>query len=170
MSWRSSLKTRMKQRKLQQKNQKTLNKKWRFAILATFFNYAIWPIWFWFLSRASHGIVTARSSCLQTNLDQYFINFQKSIRDGELNEFLLLKESEVESTDRKCVNFAYLDMLTLRIYSTYFAQKYQEQLSSWTVFTFGIIHVVRTQNFPKNKNFLPPDTQTFVCVSGGMKF
>ena len=46
MSWRSSLKTRVKQRKLQQQNQKTLNKKWRFAILATFFNYAIWPIWF----------------------------------------------------------------------------------------------------------------------------
>ena len=121
MSWRSSLKTRVKQRKLQQQNQKTLNKKWRFAILATFFNYAIWPIWFWFLSRASHGIVTARSSCLQTNLDQYFVNFQKSIRDGELNEFLLLKETEVESTERKCVNFAYRDMLTLRrTYSTYF--------------------------------------------------
>ena len=75
----------------------------------------------WFSSRASHGIVTARSSCLQTNLDQYFVNFQKSIRDGELNEFLLLKESEVETTERKCVNFPYLDMLTLRrIYSTYF--------------------------------------------------
>ena len=26
------------------------------------------------------------------------------------------------------------------------------------------------QNFPKNKNFLRPDTHTYVCVSGGKKF
>ena len=24
-------------------------------------------------------------------------------------------------------------------------------------------------NFPKNKHFLPPDTHTYVCVSGGKK-
>ena len=30
----------------------------------------------------------------------------------------------------------------------------------------GIIHLVRTQYFPKNKYLLPPDTHTHVCVSG----
>ena len=33
----------------------------------------------------------------------------------------------------------------------------------------GIIHVVRTQNFPKSWHFLPPDTHTYICVSGGKK-
>ena len=28
---------------------------------------------------------------------------------------------------------------------------------------------VHTQNFPKKLHFLPPDTQTYVCVSGGKK-
>ena len=28
--------------------------------------------------------------------------------------------------------------------------------------TFGIIHLVRTQNFPKNQHFLPPDAHTYV--------
>ena len=32
-----------------------------------------------------------------------------------------------------------------------------------------IIHSVRTQNFTKNYNFLPPDTNMNVCVSGGKK-
>ena len=26
-----------------------------------------------------------------------------------------------------------------------------------------------TPNFPKNEHFLPPDTHTYVCVSGGKK-
>ena len=30
----------------------------------------------------------------------------------------------------------------------------------------GIIYLVRTQSFPE----LPPDTHTYVCVSGGKKF
>ena len=34
----------------------------------------------------------------------------------------------------------------------------------------GIINLVRAQNFPKNLNFLPPDTQTYVYVSGGKKY
>ena len=33
--------------------------------------------------------------------------------------------------------------------------------------SLGVIHLVRTQNFPKNQRFLPPDTHTFVCVSRG---
>ena len=33
----------------------------------------------------------------------------------------------------------------------------------------GIIHLVSTQNFPKKLYFLPPDTLTYVCVSGGKK-
>ena len=28
----------------------------------------------------------------------------------------------------------------------------------------GVIHSLRTQNFPKNWHFLPPDTHTYVCV------
>ena len=28
----------------------------------------------------------------------------------------------------------------------------------------GIIHLVRTQNFPKNQNFLPPDTHAYAHV------
>ena len=28
----------------------------------------------------------------------------------------------------------------------------------------GIIHLVRTENFPKNYHFLPPDTHTYVRV------
>ena len=30
-----------------------------------------------------------------------------------------------------------------------------------------IIHLVRTQNFRKNYYFLPPNTHTLVCLSGG---
>ena len=33
----------------------------------------------------------------------------------------------------------------------------------------GVIHLVRTQNFPKNQHFLPPDMHTYVCVSWGKK-
>ena len=29
-----------------------------------------------------------------------------------------------------------------------------------------IIHLVHTQNFPKNERFLPPGTHIYVCVSG----
>ena len=36
-------------------------------------------------------------------------------------------------------------------------------------FNFGIIHLVRKQNFPKNQHFLLPDTHTYMCVSGGKK-
>ena len=32
----------------------------------------------------------------------------------------------------------------------------------WCGIQRGIIHLVRTQNFPKNYYFLPPDTQTFI--------
>ena len=32
-----------------------------------------------------------------------------------------------------------------------------------------IIYLLRWQNFPKNEHFLPPDTHTFMCVSGGIK-
>ena len=38
-----------------------------------------------------------------------------------------------------------------------------------TTVEFGIIHLIRTQNFPKNQHFLPPDTHTYVCESGGKK-
>ena len=33
----------------------------------------------------------------------------------------------------------------------------------------GIIHLVRTQNFPKNDYFVPPNTPTYMCVSWGKK-
>ena len=33
----------------------------------------------------------------------------------------------------------------------------------------GIIHLVRTQNFPKHLHFLTPDTHTLVFVSGVKK-
>ena len=33
----------------------------------------------------------------------------------------------------------------------------------------AIIHLVPTQNFPIILHFLPPDTQEYVCVSGGKK-
>ena len=33
----------------------------------------------------------------------------------------------------------------------------------------GIIHLVRLQNFPKNEDFLPPDTHKYVYVSRGKK-
>ena len=33
----------------------------------------------------------------------------------------------------------------------------------------GVIRKQSTPNFPENKHFLPPDTQTYVCVSGGKK-
>ena len=35
---------------------------------------------------------------------------------------------------------------------------------------YGIIHLVRSQNFPQNENFLPPDTLTYVCLSGRKNF
>ena len=34
----------------------------------------------------------------------------------------------------------------------------------------GIIHLVRTQDFPGNRHFLSPDTHTYLYVSGGKKF
>ena len=30
----------------------------------------------------------------------------------------------------------------------------------------GVFHLLCTQNFPKSKEFLPPDKETCVCVSG----
>ena len=33
----------------------------------------------------------------------------------------------------------------------------------------GVIHLVSTQNFPKNSNFLTPDTHTHLSVSDGKK-
>ena len=33
----------------------------------------------------------------------------------------------------------------------------------------GIIHLVSTQNFPKNLHFATPDRHTYVCISGGKK-
>ena len=35
---------------------------------------------------------------------------------------------------------------------------------------YGIIHLVRTQKFPKKIHFLSSDTHTYVCVSGGKKY
>ena len=42
------------------------------------------------------------------------------------------------------------------------------QLLKQPLFT-NFIHLVHTQNFPKDQPFLPPDTHTHVCVSGGKK-
>ena len=33
----------------------------------------------------------------------------------------------------------------------------------------GIIHLVRTQNFPKNHNFFPPDTHARTSTSQGVR-
>ena len=33
----------------------------------------------------------------------------------------------------------------------------------------GVSRKQSTPNFPKNEHFLPPDTHTYVCVSGGKK-
>ena len=33
----------------------------------------------------------------------------------------------------------------------------------------GISRKQRTSNFPKNEHFLPPDTHTYLCISGGKK-
>ena len=33
----------------------------------------------------------------------------------------------------------------------------------------GVSRKQSTPNFPKNKHFLPPDTHTYLCVSGGKK-
>ena len=33
----------------------------------------------------------------------------------------------------------------------------------------GVLRKQSTRNFPKNEHLLPPDTQTYVCVSGGKK-
>ena len=35
--------------------------------------------------------------------------------------------------------------------------------------TYGIIHLVSTQNFSKDLHFLSPDMHTCVCISGGKK-
>ena len=34
----------------------------------------------------------------------------------------------------------------------------------WLSLLHGIIHLVRTQNVPKNEHFLSPDTHTYMCV------
>ena len=33
-----------------------------------------------------------------------------------------------------------------------------------------VIHIVRTQKFPKNSHFLPFDTHAYMCVSEGEKY
>ena len=45
----------------------------------------------------------------------------------------------------------------------------QERIKGRVLLTYGIIYLLRSQNFPKNQHFLPPDTHTFMCVSGGKK-
>ena len=40
-----------------------------------------------------------------------------------------------------------------------------EALANW----LRIIHLVRTQIFPKTQHFLRPDTHVYVCVSEGNK-
>ena len=37
------------------------------------------------------------------------------------------------------------------------------------IWSLGIIHLVRTQYFPKNEHIWPPDTHIYVCVSVGKK-
>ena len=37
------------------------------------------------------------------------------------------------------------------------------------VLVIGIIYLVHTQNFTKNLTFLPPDTHTYLCISGDKK-
>ena len=34
----------------------------------------------------------------------------------------------------------------------------------------GVSGKQSTSKFPKNKHFLPPDTHTYVCISGGKKY
>ena len=34
----------------------------------------------------------------------------------------------------------------------------------------GLVHLVRTQNFPKIYHFLPSDTHTYMCVLGVKKY
>ena len=36
-----------------------------------------------------------------------------------------------------------------------------------TNFVLGVFQLVRVKKFPKSLHFLPPDTYTYVCVSGG---
>ena len=38
------------------------------------------------------------------------------------------------------------------------------------LFSYGMTHLVCTQNIPKKQYFLPPDTHTYVCVLGGKKY
>ena len=44
-------------------------------------------------------------------------------------------------------------------------EKEQREIVRWQ----GTIHLVSTENFPKNQHFLPSDTHTYVCISGGKK-
>ena len=37
------------------------------------------------------------------------------------------------------------------------------------VLVLGVINLVLMQKFPKKQHLLPPDTRTYVCVSGGKK-
>ena len=52
--------------------------------------------------------------------------------------------------------FPYSDQLNISLMENIF----------WAV-KLGIINLVRTPSFAKTKNFLPPDTHRYVCVSGG---
>ena len=89
MSWKSLLKTRMKQRKLQQQNRKTLNKKWRFVTFATFSIRQFHEFDLIFGSCCNMD-----SSLLEAAVCRYFTeqlfssiseNYQESTRDGDLN-------------------------------------------------------------------------------------
>ena len=64
---------------------------------------------------------------------------------------------------KKLVDWVGYQWLTL-----FFGDLYFQCINFLVSFSFlGFIHAVRPQNISKNWHFLPPDTHTYMCVSGG---
>ena len=63
---------------------------------------------------------------------------------------------------------AFKDVKIFSLLSKKYIETFAE--SYLTYYLLGVIHLVRTQNFPKNKYFLPSDTHTYVGVSAGKKW
>ena len=55
------------------------------------------------------------------------------------------------------------------VFLSYYKKARKKKKLDLELFLIGIIHLVQTQNFPKNYYFSPHDTYTYVRVSGHKK-
>ena len=62
--------------------------------------------------------------------------------------------------------FTIVDTLFFKSFATVNLRHENNELLRIYMLKTGVIHLVRTQHFPKNYYFLPSDTHTYVCCQG----